>query len=98
MALFELERFEFEFSARGIFRILDHNLNTVSRSQAEGRIGLTNIRSFLKYLLLVYRLWIGQVDPILRDLDHFGVALEVELVNTMRTGIENSPALRLTGL
>src|SRR2546427_10755876 len=98
MALLELERFEFEFSTRGIFRILDDDLDTVSRSQAKRRIGLTHLRAFLEYLLLIYWSWNAQVDSVLCDLDNAGVPLEVELVDAMRAGIENSPALCLAGL
>src|SRR6266571_1501331 len=98
MALLELKRFEFEFSPRGIFRILDDDLDTVSRSQAKRRISFTHLGAFLEYLLLIY--WSGnaQVDPVLRDLDNSGVPLKVEFVDAMRAGIENSPALGLAGL
>src|SRR5947207_15482122 len=98
MTLLELERFESEFSTQGIFRILDDDLDTVSRSQAKRRIGLTHLRAFLEYLLLIYWSWNAQVDSILCDLDHLGVPLEVELVDAMRAGIENSPALGFAGL
>src|SRR2546427_3102186 len=98
MALLELERFEFEFSTRGIFRIVDDDLDTVSRSQAKRRIGLTHLRAFLEYLLLIYWSWNAQVDSVLCDLDNAGVPLEVELVDAMRAGIKNSPALCLAGL
>src|SRR5438094_1304546 len=93
MALLELERFEFEFSTQGIFRILDEDLDTVSRSQAKRRIGLTHLRAFLEYLLLIYWFWNAQVDSFLCDLDHLVVPLEVELLAAMLAGMRYRPGL-----